>query len=80
VNRIKRILKSNLKRNIGVASMTLLAAAYTIPARGLEHAVDSGGAPAGGCLVRQLVRVGPVKHRQRPCRLVDSGSSAQIQR
>ena len=31
MSRIKRILKSNLKRNIGVASMTLLAAAYTIP-------------------------------------------------
>ena len=34
MNRIKRILKSNLKRNIGVASMTLLAAAYTIPRAG----------------------------------------------
>lgn len=31
MNRIKRLLKSNLKRNIGVASMTVLAAAYTIP-------------------------------------------------
>jgi len=31
VNRIKRLLKSNLKRSIGVASMTVLAAAYAIP-------------------------------------------------
>lgn len=31
MNRIRRLLKSNLKRNIGVASMTVLAAAYTIP-------------------------------------------------
>ncbi len=31
MNRIRGLLKSNLKRNIGVASMAVLAAAYTIP-------------------------------------------------
>jgi membrane-bound lytic murein transglycosylase D len=36
VNRIKTILRSNLKRNIGMASMTLLAAAYTIPRVGSD--------------------------------------------
>ncbi|HUQ20780.1 MAG TPA: lytic transglycosylase domain-containing protein [Gemmatimonadaceae bacterium] len=36
MNRFKRILNSNLKRNIGLASMTLLAAVYTIPRVGSE--------------------------------------------
>jgi membrane-bound lytic murein transglycosylase D len=36
VNRFKAILNSSLKRNIGLASMTLLAALYTIPRVGSE--------------------------------------------
>jgi membrane-bound lytic murein transglycosylase D len=57
VNRIHRLLKSNLKRNIGVASMTILAAAYTIPRVGsntqsiqavLLPAVVSGDNSAAG--------------------------------
>lgn len=36
VNRFKGILNSNLKRNLGLASMTLLAAVYTIPRVGSE--------------------------------------------
>ena len=36
MNRIKAILNSSLKRNIGLASMTVLAALYTIPRVGSE--------------------------------------------
>ncbi len=56
MNRIKRLLRSNLKRNIGMASMTILAAAYTVPRAGsntqsiqavLLPAVVSGNSSAG---------------------------------